>query len=267
MAQKRIESWLGIALVVYLLAVGLGAAVLVIINFPSETQNGINFPHPDGDKPVILPFGTVGSADQGLLLLALFAGIAGSFLHAAQSLVSYLGNVEFKASWAAWYVLRPWIGGILGLAIYFVFRAGLIAGASAVNPYGVVALGMLGGWFSKTTSDKLQEVFETLFKTDADKERKDKLQGFEPPVVGGVNPSPVPAGTDEIVVLGSNFQDGATVLIDNHELRTVFVTDKKLKVFIDQLPQRPSSGTEALIRVKNPEGVDRLSEGRKVLFQ
>ena len=34
----------------------------------------------------------------------------------------------------------------------------------------------LSGWFSKTTTDKLQEVFETLLKTDQDKKRKDKLR-------------------------------------------------------------------------------------------
>ena len=50
-----------------------------------------------------------------------------------------------------------------------------------MNPYGIVAIGILGGWFSKATTDKLQEVFETLFKTDADKQRKDKLQHEQPP--------------------------------------------------------------------------------------
>ena len=65
---------------------------------------------------------------------------------------------------------------MLGLAIYFVMRAGLIGSAGDVNPYGLVSMGLLGGWFSKTTTDKLQEVFETLFKTDQDAERTDKLK-------------------------------------------------------------------------------------------
>ena len=176
MNWKKLEFWLAIGLVVYLLVVGVGASALMILNFPHEIDDALAFPHSEGGKPVFIPFGELGSPDQGLLLLALLAGITGSFLHASQSPSSYIGNADFKASWTVWYLLRPWIGGTLALALYFAFRAGLIAGASAVNPYGVVALGLLSGWFSKTTTDKLQEVFETLLSTDQDKKRKDKLR-------------------------------------------------------------------------------------------
>jgi hypothetical protein len=182
MNHKKLEFWLAIVLVIYLLVVGLGAAVGVILNFPSLENDGVVFPQiNEAGKAQFAPFGFVVSADQGLLLLALLAGVAGSFLHAAQSLCSYIGNAEFKASWAAWYFMRPWIGGILGFAIYFAFRAGLITGPGAVNPYGVLALGLLGGWFSKITTDKLQEVFETLFKTNLDEQRKNKLRGSDDP--------------------------------------------------------------------------------------
>jgi hypothetical protein len=159
MAWKHPESTIALALVIYLSVVGLGAAIEVIINFPTETNDVVSFAQDTEGQTVFAPFGKIRSTDQGLLLLAFLAGITGSFLHAAQSLSSYVGNGEFKTTWAAWYFLRPWIGGILGFAIYFVFRAGLVAGANAMNPYGVVALGLLGGWFSKTTTDKLQEVF------------------------------------------------------------------------------------------------------------
>lgn len=171
------DFWLAILLVVYLFFIGLGAALIIIVNFPIEAlpEKTIVFSEIEESKLRMFSFGKLGSADRGLLLLAFFAGIAGSFLHAAQSLSSYIGNAEFKASWTTWYFLRPWIGGILGFAIYFALRAGLIAGVTGVNPYGVVALGLMGGWFSKTTTDKLQEVFDTLFKTDEDKKRKNKL--------------------------------------------------------------------------------------------
>jgi len=120
-------------------------------------------------------------ANQGLVALALCAGICGSFLHAGQSLTTYMGNREFDGSWTAWYLLRPWIGGILGLAIYFALRAGIVFAASGVNPHGVVATGLLGGWFSKTTTDKLQEVFSTLFTSEQDKQRKNKLSNSTTP--------------------------------------------------------------------------------------
>jgi len=35
-----------------------------------------------------------------------------------------------------------------------------------MNPYGVTAINLLGGWFLKTTTGKLQEVL--LFKANAD---------------------------------------------------------------------------------------------------
>jgi hypothetical protein len=61
----------------------------------------------------------VRGADQGLVLLALLAGILGSFMHAAQSLSAFVGNRQLRASWTLWYVLRPPIGAILGALFYF----------------------------------------------------------------------------------------------------------------------------------------------------
>ncbi|ACK66187.1 hypothetical protein PCC8801_2158 [Rippkaea orientalis PCC 8801] len=189
--MTKYEHFLGVLLVFYLLVIGIGAALLLIINFPNLNDGNLIFPHLDGDQPQFIPFGTIiHSSDSILLILAFLSGMAGSFLHAAQSLSTYIGNNRFKASWAIWYFLRPWIGGILGFAVYLVLRAGLIGGGSVVNinPYGVISLGILGGWFSKTTTDKLQEVFETLFKTDADENRKDKLNPDEKELKATDNP-------------------------------------------------------------------------------
>lgn len=206
MKEEDIEYWTGIFLLFYLFVVGIGAAALLVSNFPDMQDGNLVFPNVDGDKIKLFPFGTVGKAASGLITLAFLSGVAGSFLHAAQSLSTYMGNAAFKLSWTAWYILRPWIGGILGLAIYFVFRAGLVGGGSVVNvnPYGVVALGLLGGWFSKTTTDKLQEVFETLFKTDEDKKRKDKLLGSDRPQLYSVYPSPIPPGRQNLILVGAN---------------------------------------------------------------
>jgi hypothetical protein len=175
MDDKPINTAVALVLVLYLLVLGVVSAVAVALNFPSEVSGVWQFARSSDGGWTLLPFIRVQSDEQGLIMLAFLSGLAGSFLHAAQSLTSYLGNDQFKRSWASWYFLRPWIGGILGFTIYFAFRAGLVSGTTGVNPFGVVALGALGGWFSKTTTDKLQEVFETLFKTEEDRHRKDKL--------------------------------------------------------------------------------------------
>lgn len=262
MEAERLNRIVGILLVAYLLILGVAGVLLIIVNFPAIENGVVQFPHVTNGRTQFRPFGDIGSADQGLIVLAFVAGLAGSFLHAAQSLSSYLGNVEFKTSWTAWYFLRPWVGGVLGFAIYFAFRAGLVAGASVVNPYGVVALGLLGGWFSKTTTDKLQEVFETLFKTDEDRHRKDKLTTLERPVVEGVDPDPLPAGSTRLMVLGRNFVDGAVVILDGTEFAAEFITPSALRVDLGATVS--PSGTSPVLQVKNPAGLEPLSKGRKI---
>jgi len=135
-------------------------------------------------------------SDDGLLLLALLAGVLGSFMHAAQSLAMYVGNGQLKTSWLLWYMLRPAIGGVLGLLFYFFLRAGLIPSAGnsytdAVSPYGVVAFGALAGWFSKRATDKLAEIFETLFRTAKDQEYRDPLSKDGKPEIHSVDPAKI----------------------------------------------------------------------------
>ena len=258
-----------VTLVIYLLVIGIGAALILMINFPNLEDGNVLFPHLDGDKPKFIPFGTIGSAASGLMMLAFLSGVAGSFLHAAQSLSSYIGNATLKLSWMVWYVLRPWIGGVLGLAIYFVFRAGLVGGGSVanVNPYGVVAVGLLGGWFSKTTTDKLQEVFETLFKTDEDKKRKDKLFESDRPQLYNIFPAPIPLSIENLILVGANFKPGATVLINRDELDADFLSDTQLAVSLASLQQQRQAGSTISIQVKNPEGNEPLSETLTAAFQ
>lgn len=271
MQWKKSEFWLAIGLIIYLLIVGLGGAAAIIVNFPTTTPgaNGalvLEFPKSPAGILRFLYFSDGPTSDQGLILLAFMAGMSGSFLHAAQSLSSYVGNNDFKSSWASWYFLRPWIGGILGIVIYFAFRAGLVGGASTVNPHGVVAFGLLGGWFSKATTDKLQEVFKVLFKTDEDEKRKDKLRANDRPIVDSFEPASVPPGGNEIFIVGRNFLRGATVLIAGEELPADWVSETRLKVPLDNLSNRPASGTEVPVGVKNPEGLEPSSEERKLKF-
>jgi IPT/TIG domain-containing protein len=259
------ERFVAFALVLYLLGVAVGALVNLVGSFdvPKPAQNG-------GTQAVTcashLPICTIGG-DARLLSQALLAGIVGSFLHAAQSLTSYIGNDTFKMSWSAWYVMRPWIGGVLGLVLAFAARAGLVgAGAAAgdaVNVNGMVALGLLGGWFSKTTTDKLQEVFGTLFKTDADKERTDKLKDDQP-AISRVDPSPVPAAASEITVVGRAFLAGATVTINKQPVDAVVVSPTQLKVDLSKLAARPD-GAASLV-VKNTSGSKPESESFALTF-
>ncbi len=124
-----------------------------------------------------------------LIVLVVVAGAIGSFIHAATSFATYVGNRAFVRSWGWWYVLRTPIGSAVALLVYFVFRGGLVNGenADALSIPGVVAIAGLAGMFSKQAADKLREVFDNLFRVDpksGDDQREDK-------------PEEKPAGADQ----------------------------------------------------------------------
>lgn len=123
------------------------------------------------------------SREIDLLLLVILAGALGSFLHMAQSFSDFAGNQTLKSSWNWWYALRPFVGSILALLIYAVIRGGLITAASlpagfdasGFNPYGLIGGAALAGMFSKAATQKLGDVFDTLFQSSKAAETKDKL--------------------------------------------------------------------------------------------
>jgi hypothetical protein len=122
-------------------------------------------------------------SEPRLILLVLVVGALGSYVHTATSFVTYAGNRTLRASWTWWYLLRPFIGMALALIFYFLIRGGLLsagAEASEVSVFGISAVAGLAGMFSKQATDKLQEVFDNLFRTQAgqgDDQRGDKLTG------------------------------------------------------------------------------------------
>ena len=116
-----------------------------------------------------------------LLLLVLCAGALGSYLHAVQSLTDYIGNRQLTSSWFWFYLTRPFLGMALAIVFYAAIRGGFVAGSPAdarsVNPFGVVAIAALVGMFADTATQKLKEIFNTLFKTTD--VRLDKLAPIE----------------------------------------------------------------------------------------
>jgi hypothetical protein len=167
------------------------------------------------------------TTDRGLILLALLAGLMGGFVHATESFIMFVGNREFVASWHVFYVLRPLVGAVLGVLFYFVVRAGLLsANADSVSPYGVVAFGALAGWFSKRATEKLKEVFETLFRTQ-ENPAKDPLGATVRPKITKLTPefldlATLSAGDQALTIDGEGFVDGAMVIIANLKVKATF---------------------------------------------
>jgi hypothetical protein len=207
------------------------------------------------------------SLDVRLMLIVLFTGALGSFIHAGTSFVDYVGNKRFVSSWTGWYLLRPFIGSSLALLIYFVVRGGFITGtglpdkaadaATFINPFGIAALAGLAGLFTKQATDKLNEVFTTLFRPAAgegDSKRADKLTP-QLPRIDKIDPLQVPRGSrgTVITITGANFATGATVCFDLIELPAKTATPTQITVELTaQIVDNPKAYA---LTVKNRAGV------------
>lgn len=193
-----------------------------------------------------------GSLDQRLLFMVMALGALGSLIHSITSFTTYIGNRKFLVSWTWWYLLRPFVGAALALALYFVVRAGLLStngSTEAVNHFGMAMLATMSGLFSKQASDKLEEAFTTLFKPGAgkgDAQRGDKLT---PPTITSLTPNKGPAGKP-VKITGTGFVDKASVTFDNVAATTVVVDSA---TSITATPPKHAPGVVTVV-VKNPDG-------------
>ena len=196
--------------------------------------------------------------DERLLLLVIVAGMLGAFVHGATSLADYIGNNNFNRNWTWFYLLRPAIGMSLALVFYFVIRGGFLSttgGAADINPYGIAALAGLVGMFSKQATDKLGEVFGTLFRSapgEGDAKRKDPLQA---PTGAAIQLEPLSAVAGgegfKITVSGAGFVDGAAIHVDDVAQTTTFESANKLSA---QIPKEKIASAATLkISVVNPD--------------
>lgn len=185
--------------------------------------------------PMSLPFGYCPETtfDERLLLLVIIVGMLGAFVHGATSLADYLGNNAFNKNWTWFYLLRPGIGMALALVFYFAIRGGFLSttgGAKDINPYGIAALAGMVGMFSKQATDKLGEIFTTLFRSGGDDRRADSLNGSAARTLTLDPPSAV-AGGDAFTlnVNGTGFVNGATINVNDKSLTTTFVSATQLR--------------------------------------
>jgi hypothetical protein len=247
-------EWIAFVVVYLLLLATILVPLLIalwpLVNSTSTTSQQVNLVW--GWFPVDL------DPAAGLFVLAGVAGALGAFLHAATSLADYVGNQRFVGRWAPWYVLRLAIGSVLAVLFYAVVQAGFFSGDASpqdVSRFGVVALGGLAGLFSKQATDKLREVFETLFKVDPDKgdaARADSLTNPKPKLTE-LDPSGIHAGSDDIpvTVVGSGFVEGCVVRVQGTDRETTFQDQGKLRV---TLPRELLSEKRKLeVVVVNPE--------------
>jgi hypothetical protein len=107
-----------------------------------------------------------------LILLILFAGSFSAAIAGLKSYADYAGENKLEASWFPFYYAQPFVGAGLAFVFYLVIRGGFMAGTNAdvkaVNPYGFVAVAALVGMFSDAAYRKLNDIADTIFKSNPD---------------------------------------------------------------------------------------------------
>jgi hypothetical protein len=102
-----------------------------------------------------------------LLCIVLLSGIIGACTWSLYALSKHVSaDQDFDRIWAAWYLLRPFLGGALAGGLYALLRAGLFStagGASATSMIGVSALSFLVGLFTENAIFKLHGIADTVF--------------------------------------------------------------------------------------------------------
>jgi hypothetical protein len=130
-----------------------------------------------------------GATEDSILTMIVLLGALGGTLHLVSSLFKYVGNRQFKRSWVLYYLAMPLTGAGLAPVVYLLLRVGIIspsqggAGDSSLanlNLIFIYAFALLTGMFSRAATDKLGEVFNTIFKTGA-APSKDALGAKKPP--------------------------------------------------------------------------------------
>jgi hypothetical protein len=200
-----------------------------------------------------------------LLLIVLFMGALGSWLHATSSFVAYVGNRSFITSWMAWYIVRPLIGSFLALIFYMVLKVGLITTSGApindISPYSIAAAAGLVGLFTERATKKLAEVFDAIFVPAA--KDKDALEHKAASITGPEDHKITVNSANPVVTLaGENFLSNATVLVNGKERTFNHVSDKQIILSLDA--EDVSEPGTLSIMIKNPAPGNEESNTLKV---
>jgi Putative Ig domain len=189
-----------------------------------------------------------------LLLLVVFAGALGSYVHAIKSLADFIGNRTLTESWFWWYFTRPFLGMSMALIFYAVLRGGFLAAtpgdAKVVNPFGVIAIAALVGMFSDKAAQKLGEIFDTLFKSE------DPRSGhLAAPVIDKIDPDIVQAGATAPILLkisGDRLGKVSGVRLNADERKPETVSEKEVTIRLR--PEDLATPRQIAVTAVNPDG-------------
>ncbi len=215
-ANNRQIFWAGLCFLIFALLMFyiLVTSWPVPATTPAEAHHIFEHFHIFGSGPLDWP------PDQRMFLTVIAAGAIGSLIHTLTSLGDYIGNRKLSSNWLWWFALRIPIGVALALVSYLLLRGGLIVPSQQtsggnqtgqLNPYAIAGFAALAGMFSRQATDKLREVFETLFTAQKPVKRDDPLSAG---AALTVDPAKLTRGQPQtLTVTGSGFENGTTATI------------------------------------------------------
>jgi hypothetical protein len=233
----------------------VGSITVDVENPGNLLSNAITVPVTRPKAPLNVFFGRqLITREVQLLLIVLFAGALGSYVHALKSLGDFIGNQTLKASWFWWYITRPFLGMAMALIFYAVLRGGFLAGTPAdakiVSAFGVLTVGALVGMFADKAAQKLAEVFDVVFK--APDARTGKLDA---PVIDKLTPDTVLAGSTNpvsITISGSRLGKVSVVRVNGDDRKPDKPGEKELTFTLK--PDDMKTVGPLTIEAINPDG-------------
>jgi hypothetical protein len=118
---------------------------------------------------------TTSSNNKEILLvqISVLFGILGASIHGFTSLAMWISTDKLKKSYVPWFITKPFIGGTLAVIVYALLRASLFSGGMTsngmlsqqvfINDYGVAGISALVGLMTGQMTQKLRDVFDSLF--------------------------------------------------------------------------------------------------------
>ena len=172
----------------------------------------------------------------GLLILIAAMGALGGLVHAMSSFTTFVGNRELLPSWIWWYVLRPFLGALVAVVVYLVFRArpgSADFALSSADCLSTAAFAALIGLFAEHATIKLKDIFDTLFTPRNPDPRRDAAGEVTPAKLEKLDPSTLTVGQTPLPplkVIGTGFLDKSQVKVGDALRPANFVSATELTV-------------------------------------
>jgi hypothetical protein len=155
-----------------------------------------------------------------ILILVACAGFLGNLVHVATSFTTFIGSGQFKSNWTLWYFVKPFTAAALAVIMYFVFRAGFLSSSDPgnnLNIYGIMSMAAFVGLFTDAATEKLKDVFKTLFNPKDD--RPGKIQPDVKVSVTSVKPEKINvADPNNFIITGENLDKKKLIISINKQV-------------------------------------------------